>query len=1028
MNRCIRLQKLKGRALALLILTANATGAATADAAASYLLPYPKTSYEISSSVYTLKVDNASVDVVKYYNRYSYAHLAYEGTATFTVSLKSGATITSFDISPHSYGLNATATKSGANLTFTVPQVNSRYLVVKISTSSGSLENLFVAADPQETGIPTIGGSVKDITAPPYNADNSGATLMTTTIQNAINDANTAGSGTVYFPAGVYQFSNISLKSGVTLYLAPGAVLRGSSNRTDYIWNATTGGAEPSQGQQNIVINGNISNVAIKGRGMIDANSTILVGGSMDGFGTYRKGIIHSGKSGSSRPNGIVLEGVTFKDATTWSFDIEDAKNVTIQNVKLLNDYEWIHSDGYDICSTDTALVDNCLSLTGDDALDAKGTSANPVTNVTYSNCVAFTHKGCGTKIGDQVTGIANNIRFVNIDAVECYRGMSISHDEGTAGYTNIYFTNVRTEKIVGTSTSGEFQVAPFVFWTLGGGAGPVTGVSVIGCYIENTAGFKGIIQGYNSSSVVANVAFQGLQMDGVAITSGNYTSKINAGPNISNITFATLSGPPQIAVGPAWVPSPLYAGQTASVTVTVSGAAPFTYNWKVGLNGNYTNLTDGGNISGSTNVTLTIASVQSTNALNYVVVVTNSYGSITSSVATLAVLPTSPATHFILNFGGTPIVEGVGSDWNNANVWNPGGLPASTSAYANPGSSYELVAGSRMRNPAATTYNFFPGATTSLIVDGDGIVENGTVNKVSEIRFKNSAAGSATTGGFYSTNYFPNLVLNGGELNIGDNTSIVIQGKVTAVTNSIFYTSGGGTNQSFQIDACLTGGGNIQFFDYNATNLDAVNSVLNITCPTNTFTGTWDIEMGPLVGNGTNSLGTNTITIGANGVLETSYPINNPNSTLFLNGRMFLTQTDTFNSVVINGTPLAPGTYSAATLCGLYTNFPATFVALYGTTATSASGAIKVGNVVVLPSSPHITSVQVSGSGGLTLSASNGTPSGPWTLLQSTNASLPLDQWQTNASGTFDGSGNLSTNILNTATNPQDFYILKVQ
>ncbi len=83
---------------------------------------------------------------------------------------------------------------------------------------------------------------------------------------------------------------------------------------------------------------------------------------------------------------------------------------------------------------------------------------------------------------------------------------------------------------------------------------------------------------------------------------------------------------------------------------------------------------------------------------------------------------------------------------------------------------------------------------------------------------------------------------------------------------------------------------------------------------------------------------------------------------------------------------------------------------------------------VYLRPSSPHITSIQVGGAGGLTLAATNGTPDGSWILLQSTNAGLPLSQWQTNTMGTFDGSGDLSTNILDTATNGQEFYILKVQ
>ena len=101
----------------------------------------------------------------------------------------------------------------------------------------------------------------------------------------------------------------------------------------------------------------------------------------------------------------------------------------------------------------------------------------------------------------------------------------------------------------------------------------------------------------------------------------------------------ASSQFPPLIGIGPTWVPLPVYAGQTASATVTVGGTAPLAYQWKAGLNGNYTNLTDGGNISGSTNATLTIVSAQFTNALDYIVVVTNSYGSVTSGAATLTVI-----------------------------------------------------------------------------------------------------------------------------------------------------------------------------------------------------------------------------------------------------------------------------------------------------------------------------------------------------------------------------------------------------
>ena len=80
----------------------------------------------------------------------------------------------------------------------------------------------------------------------------------------------------------------------------------------------------------------------------------------------------------------------------------------------------------------------------------------------------------------------------------------------------------------------------------------------------------------------------------------------------------------------------------------------------------------------------------------------------------------------------------------------------------------------------------------------------------------------------------------------------------------------------------------------------------------------------------------------------------------------------------------------------------------------------------IIPPSSPQIMGIGVSGLA-LSISATNGTAGGSWTLLQSPDLAWPLSQWQTNCAGAFDGNGNLSTNIVNTATNGQQFYILKV-
>jgi len=273
----------------------------------------------------------------------------------------------------------------------------------------------------------------------------------------------------------------------------------------------------------------------------------------------------------------------------------------------------------------------------------------------------------------------------------------------------------------------------------------------------------------------------------GQALTQSQVASLFSAGSGIAAF-------PPAIGTNPTWASPTVYVGQTASITVNAGGTAPLSYQWMAGPvgSGMYTNLVNGGDILGATTATLTITNAQLTNYLDYVVEVSNAYGAVTSSVpATLTVLPVGPAINFTLNYNGAPIQEGIGADWNNANVWNPGGLSASTSVIGNPGSTFEVVVGSRLRNPTATINNVFPG--TQLIVDGDGIFENGTLNNVGEIRFKNQAAGASLAGGFYTTNYFPNLVLNGGQLNIGDNTTVNIQGQVTVTNNSILYAGGTG-------------------------------------------------------------------------------------------------------------------------------------------------------------------------------------------------------------------------------------------
>ena len=534
----------------LAVIVAGCAGIPKAQAAASYMLAYPAAPYDTASATYTLKADRTAIPVSSYYEgRYSFGHLAFEGRTTFVVTIRSGSAITAFDISPHASGVSGKV--SGANLTFSVTQAKSTYLILHMTTSAGQLEPLVIAGDPREADAPVIGRAVHDITAPPYNADKTGKTLLNTTIQNAIDAVSSGGGGTLYFPAGVYKISNnIRLASNITIYLAPGAFLRGSSNRDDYTWN-TNGrlqNGQPAQGPQNFVIPGGVNNVAFTGRGMIDANSTVLATAAsperpVDGFGNYRKGIIHSNdRNGRGSPNGIKIVGITLKDATTWTLNIEDALNVTIQNVKMVNDFNWIHSDGYDLVSVSHAVVDNCLGITGDDVYNAKS-GPKPLTDIVYSNNVAYSWKGTGTKVGVQAQGTAHNIVFRNIQIVAGQRAVSISHDEGSGSWSDLQFENIHMENIEGTSTSGQFLVAPIVIWTMPKGPGPVSGITLSHVTVDESRGFVSQIVGTSPEASISNVTLQDVTIDGTPINNETLSNKIKVGPNVNGIKCSTTSG-----------------------------------------------------------------------------------------------------------------------------------------------------------------------------------------------------------------------------------------------------------------------------------------------------------------------------------------------------------------------------------------------------------------------------------------------------------------------------------------------------
>jgi purine nucleoside phosphorylase len=139
------------------------------------------------------------------------------------------------------------------------------------------------------------------------------------------------------------------------------------------------------------------------------------------------------------------------------------------------------------------------------------------------------------------------------------------------------------------------------------------------------------------NSTALSDATNSALALTNVQTTdAGNYTVVVTNswGSMTSAVATLTVLVPPGITTQPQ--SQAVVVGQSPTFSVTASGTAPFSYQWRF----------NGTALPGATSLALTLSNVQSNKAGSYLVVVTNAAGSVTSAVATLAVyVPAGIAT-----------------------------------------------------------------------------------------------------------------------------------------------------------------------------------------------------------------------------------------------------------------------------------------------------------------------------------------------------------------------------------------------
>jgi ribosomal protein L19 len=264
--------------------------------------------------------------------------------------------------------------------------------------------------------------------------------------------------------------------------------------------------------------------------------------------------------------------------------------------------------------------------------------------------------------------------------------------------------------------------------------------------------------------------------------------------------------------------------GSNATFTVLAGGTPPLSYRW---LRGGLP-LSDGGNISGATNSTLTLSSVQFSDAADFQVVITNMGGSVTSLVATLTVNPApvpptivTPPTIQVVKAGSNASfsVSASGTmplsyQWlkNGGTLTNGGAISGSTTAtlaitgaQTNDAGNYQVVvtniAGSVTSIVATLTVNLPPSITTQP--------SGQTVNVGSSAAFLVVAGGTAPLN--YQWRFNGSNLANGGQFSGVNTSSLTISNAQpgNAGGYSVFITNIAGNTTSTTATLAINTGGN---------------------------------------------------------------------------------------------------------------------------------------------------------------------------------------------------------------------------
>jgi polygalacturonase len=319
-------------------------------------------------------------------------------------------------------------------------------------------------------------------------ADPSGNSKCTRIINDAINELSGKGGGTLFIPAGTFLTGPIILKSNITLWLDPGAVVKFSDDFDDYLpmvqsrWEEVRVKNFVSQ-----IYAYRCENISIRGRGHFEGQGkkwwdfmkSVTAGKPVDNkwqeiFKKENSQLLSKNEYIASKGNflrppmvttyeckNVLIEGVSFSNPPFWTIMPSFTDNITITGITIENPGESPNTDGIDPSSCRYVHISNCHISVGDDCIVIKSgrdedgrEAASPTEDVTITNCTMLRGHG-GVVIGSEMSGNVKRVAITNCVFEGTDRGIRVKTMRGRGGViedlqiSNIVMNNMVNEGVL---------------------------------------------------------------------------------------------------------------------------------------------------------------------------------------------------------------------------------------------------------------------------------------------------------------------------------------------------------------------------------------------------------------------------------------------------------------------------------------------------------------------------------------------------------------------------------------------------